>query len=102
MALEKMLDLSTGYIKESTNDLLESVALEGKDRLTFRFTPHQHGFIVFVTDPEELTEADFITEDGVDYSELLPIMKYAHQQGCMLINFDADGDDSEGFQRFEW
>ena len=80
-----MIDISTGHLKQSTVMLLEDLATQEilNMKTPIRVLSHRHGFIVYCTDPECL-------EEGSIPEELEIINRSAHDQDCILINFDQD------------
>lgn len=95
MAIEKTLALSTGHMKLNTNDNLSDLTVD--EDQAFRYTGHEYGFIIFVPNH---WEKDYLEAEGME--ELLPILQYALNEGCTLINFDRDMDEMEEFETFDW
>jgi len=81
-----MLDLSTSHMPASSPDWGD-----------LRVAEHEHGWVVFV--PGGL--------DDEEFEELVPewarpVMRYALDFDCILINFDQDSEVVEGLPTWEW
>jgi hypothetical protein len=59
-----------------------------------RVVEHEYGYIVFVTG--EIGEMPDVP------GWLVEAMVLAVRSGCMLINYDADGDVEDGLATWEW
>lgn len=77
--VEKVLVLSTAHLprNEPAFGVVQAV-------------PFEYGFIVFVTEDQNL------------YHWLKPIMEIACQSECTLILFDADGNIDPELPTFDW
>jgi hypothetical protein len=90
--IEKALVLSTAHISESTRQKFDR-----NEKMPFRYEHHEYGWILFATTTYE-DELDRWSE----IPDLLAIMKLANKNHCTLINLDADADEAEGLETFEW
>lgn len=74
------LFLSTAHMPESEPDFGDLPTVE-----------YEFGYLLFMTLPDIPTPG-----------WLVPIMDYARDNGCMIINFDRDEDTVERFPVYEW
>lgn len=81
MAIRKVLDLSTGHLKEDTR-----VDLGMGVEVGIRYTEHKYGWIFFLGKDMTFNK---------DYPDLLEALDYANAHECMFINFDADAETIE-------
>jgi hypothetical protein len=82
--VQNMLDLSTAHMPSEVPDFGEGHRIE----------EHDYGFIVFVAGAPPFSECA---------EWLQPIMVYAHEAECVLINFDRDANAYEElFQTWDW
>lgn len=82
--LETVLALSTGHVPSNEPDFGQA-----------HFIEYEHGWIVFVVDPDCYQEGDLP-------EWLAPIMKEADKRKCSLIRFDCDALQSDLFKEYEW
>lgn len=92
---EKVLAISTGNISERTKDALES----GIPHV--RSESHEYGFIIFVTSYFQDDTEDEVIAAKEEYPDLAAILKIANDNGCSLVNIDADGEFYPGLEIFE-
>ena len=84
--VENMLDLSTGHMPAT------SPAWGG-----LRVVEHAYGWIVFVLDDLSAQEAEAVAPEWIR-----PVMAYAREHTCILINFDRDAEHVDGLPTWEW
>ena len=96
LTTDRMIDISTGHLKQSTVMLLEDLATQEilNMETPIRVLSHRYGFIVYCTDPESL-------EKGSIPEELEIINRSAYDQGCILINFDNDAYTFEELKYYQ-
>lgn len=75
--IHKMLDLSTAHVPAGTVDFGNS-----------RWVAHEYGYVVFIS-PEDIPE----------WFE--PIHRKAVENDCLLVNFDADGEESPDLETYQ-
>ena len=107
MAIETTLVLSTAHINEETDKSLTVWSTKKPERQLeelprhIQVTGHHYGHILFL--PAEI-EFDALerTLNLHKMQELYEIIRYASGQGCTMINFDRDAEESELFPTFSW
>lgn len=82
--IEKTLVLSTTHMPEDDPDFGES-----------RVTEHDYGWIVFLQ-----TDNDLLLEESPEW--LVPVIEFALENDCSMINFDRDGITVEDLPTWEW
>ena len=93
------LDLSTAHAPCSEPDFGKVRYVESREEWPNPHAPEvtmkeEYGWVVWVQEPDE--------EGGGIPEWLLPIMRVAHTEGHILINFDRDADECPDFQTWEW
>ena len=103
MAILRLLDLSTGHLKQSDAQLLSRNALLIEDAPT-RIISHDYGWFVNIVEEsiDELNERmnDFTKLSYSD--EFIVIYKHAVMHNCSWINFDQDGELLDNLAQFNW
>ena len=87
MAITKMMDLSTAHMPSGDPEFGE-----------MRYTENEYGYIVFVHDGYKSEPPPFGPAPGW----LRPILDKAVKHGCLVIIFDADAEEDDEFQKWEW
>jgi hypothetical protein len=102
--IEKSLVLSTGHIKEETCRKLEKELVPCTKNHPFRTSNHFYGVIIFIclkNDEGDLEqETEWLKEN--DMAELIPILVFAREHDCTMINFDSDAGQCKGLKIFKW
>lgn len=81
-AVKNMLDLSTAHMPGQDAKFGE-----------LRVVKHEFGWIVFVGQDESLLD---------EPRWIIPIMDFAREHECILVNFDQDADVVDGLPTWEW
>lgn len=84
MAITKMMDLSTAHMPSGDPEFGE-----------IRHTEHEYGYTVFVNDA-------YKSDPNIAPEWLRPILDKAVKHGCLVIIFDADAEEDDEFQKWEW
>mgnify|MGYP001601676059 FL=1 len=108
MAIHKMLDCSTAHITRHDNELFTEHARVAEfnssvhDFLPVRMSPHEHGYIVFVSDKEGHADRLRAISDAGLSDAFVGLYDFAVKHDCFLINLDSDGDVIEGLPTHDW
>jgi len=85
MTILKCLYISMTHLTRNTQDDLELLAFS----IDSTVAPYDGGLYISVSDPGRYLEEGSYEEHGAD---LLEVMKYAIENDCDVIRFDADGE----------
>lgn len=108
--IEKTLVLSTAHISSQTNDILQELKPsdflqdaydDDKEKLPFRFIAnHHYGYIIFLSDSNK--EDESMKRILKKAPGIVPLIVYAIEIGCTMINLDRDAEVIPNLPTFEW
>lgn len=98
MAIWKYLDASSAHITREDNALLQQTTTSENIPGCYVY-PYDCGYFISVY-PDSPTEEEK-KESG--FSEnFFKLVEYARKNECYILRIDADGDDIEEFEVFNW
>ena len=98
MAIYKHLDVSTSHITKNDNDILQNACTS--DRFPGCYVYH-YDFGYFISVYSDAPTEEEKKESGLS-ENFFKILDNARENECPLLRLDADGDELEGFETFEW
>lgn len=92
LAIDRMLNLSTAHIKESTRDYLDA---DDRKCLVVYDKP-TYGWFIYIV---EETFEQVLTEVPEDLAQVL---RFTKEQGCRVLCMDMDEDTIEELPSYDW
>lgn len=102
LPVEKICTLSTIHLTLEDSHFLDMHA--GLNNIGFdlpRIENHEYGWFIFLASSEDRRYAKALKAKGASKA-LVGIFKLAASQGFSFINFDRDGEEVDGLNRFDW